>query len=63
MVSMARRLIILYLQLVVDQAMEVVDEYQSKILKLEHDILVKPSMKAVRYRGCLQVIHLDPSAE
>ena len=35
---------------VVDRAMEVVDEYQNKILKLEHDILIKPSMKSVRYR-------------
>lgn len=35
---------------VVDQAMEVVEEYQHKILKLEHDVLIKPSMKSVRYR-------------
>lgn len=34
---------------VVDQAMEVVDEYQHKILKLEHDVLIKPDLKSVRY--------------
>ena len=27
-----------------------VDEYHSKLLKLEHDILLKPKMKTVRYR-------------
>ncbi|OCB88993.1 hypothetical protein A7U60_g3800 [Sanghuangporus baumii] len=37
------------LDLIVDQALEVVDEYQHKILKLERDILVKPKMKTVRY--------------
>ncbi|KAH8119713.1 hypothetical protein DFH11DRAFT_1753526 [Phellopilus nigrolimitatus] len=37
------------LDLIVDQALEVVDEYQHKILKLEHDILIKPRMKTVRY--------------
>ncbi|EJC98797.1 uncharacterized protein FOMMEDRAFT_149129 [Fomitiporia mediterranea MF3/22] len=37
------------LDLVVDQALEVVDKYQDKILKLEHDILIKPKMKTVRY--------------
>ena len=37
------------LYIVVDQAMEVVDEYQNKILKLEHNILIKPKMKTVRY--------------
>lgn len=34
--------------IVVDQALEVVDEYQQKILKLEHDILIKPKMRTVR---------------
>ena len=32
-----------------DQALEVVDEYQKKILKLEHDVLIQPNMKTVRY--------------
>ena len=35
---------------VVDQALEVVEEYQSKILKLEQAVLLKPSMKHVRRR-------------
>jgi hypothetical protein len=34
---------------VVDSALEVVDEYHTKILKLEHDILLKPKMKTIRY--------------
>jgi Mg2+ and Co2+ transporter CorA len=37
------------LDLIVDEVMEVVDEYQSQILKLEHEILLKPKMKTVRY--------------
>ena len=36
--------------LVVDQALEVVEEYQSKILKLEQAVLLKPNMKHVRRR-------------
>jgi len=36
------------LDLIVDQALEVIDEYQNSILKLEHDILIKPKMKSVR---------------
>jgi Mg2+ and Co2+ transporter CorA len=39
------------LDLVVDQAVEVVEEYQKKILKLEGDILLQPKMKSVRYRA------------
>ena len=35
---------------VVDQALEVVEEYQSKILKLEQSVLLKPNMKHVRRR-------------
>lgn len=35
---------------VVDQAMEVIEDYQSKILKLEQAVLLKPSMKHVRRR-------------
>lgn len=31
-----------------DQALEVVDEYQQRILKLEHDVLIKPKMRTVR---------------
>ena len=34
--------------LVVDQALEVVEEYQKRILKLEKAVLLKPSMKHVR---------------
>jgi len=37
------------LDLVVDHAVEVVEEYQKKIFKLERDILLKPKMKSVRY--------------
>ena len=33
---------------VVDQALEVVEEYQNKILRLERAVLLKPSMKHVR---------------
>lgn len=36
------------LDLTVDQALEVVEEYQQKILKLEHDVLIKPKMRTVR---------------
>jgi Mg2+ and Co2+ transporter CorA len=36
------------LDLIVDEAMEVIDEYQGKILKLEHKVLLKPNMKTVR---------------
>ena len=34
--------------LVVDSALEVVEEYQHKILKLEQAVLIKPNMKHVR---------------
>ncbi|KAL5494805.1 hypothetical protein ACEPAI_267 [Sanghuangporus weigelae] len=44
------------LDLIVDQALEVVDEYQHKILKLERDILIKPKMKTVR---CLHIMSGD----
>ncbi|KAL0952003.1 hypothetical protein HGRIS_008654 [Hohenbuehelia grisea] len=37
------------LDLIVDQAMEVIDEYHDKIKKFERDILLKPKMKTVRY--------------
>ncbi|KAI0658336.1 hypothetical protein C8Q70DRAFT_189962 [Cubamyces menziesii] len=40
--------------LVVDQALEVVDEYQGKILKIEQAVLLKPSMKTVRRLHILQ---------
>lgn len=33
---------------VVDEAMEVIQEYQSRILKLEQAVLLKPHMKHVR---------------
>ena len=35
---------------VVDQALEVVEEYQGRILKIEQAVLLKPSMKTVRRR-------------
>ncbi len=35
-----------------DQALEVVDEYQGRILKIEQAVLLKPSMKTVRRRKC-----------
>ncbi|KAI0673968.1 hypothetical protein C8Q78DRAFT_663457 [Trametes maxima] len=42
------------LDLVVDQALEVVEEYQGKILKIEQAVLFKPSMKTVRRLHILQ---------
>ncbi|TCD67881.1 hypothetical protein EIP91_011815 [Steccherinum ochraceum] len=42
------------IDLMVDQALEVVEEYQSKILSLEHNVLLKPSMKSVRRLHILQ---------
>ncbi|KAI0348334.1 hypothetical protein BDW22DRAFT_1350517 [Trametopsis cervina] len=42
------------LDLVVDQALEVVEEYQHKILKLEQAVLLKASMKHVRRLHILQ---------
>lgn len=36
------------IDLVVDSALEIVEEYQSKILSLEQHVLIKPSMKSVR---------------
>jgi Mg2+ and Co2+ transporter CorA len=33
---------------VVDRILEIMDEYQDKINELEHDVLLKPSMNAVR---------------
>ncbi|KAI0327693.1 hypothetical protein GY45DRAFT_1283295 [Cubamyces sp. BRFM 1775] len=42
------------IDLVVDQALEVVDEYQGKILKIEQAVLLKPSMKTVRRLHILQ---------
>ncbi|KAI5114896.1 hypothetical protein M0805_001812, partial [Coniferiporia weirii] len=44
------------LDLIVDQALEVVDEYQTKIFKLEREVLVKPKMKTVR---CLHIMSGD----
>ena len=38
--------------IVVDQALEVVEEYQGRILKIEQAVLLKPSMKTVRRRQC-----------
>ncbi|TBU26615.1 hypothetical protein BD311DRAFT_725745 [Dichomitus squalens] len=42
------------LDLVVDQALEVVEEYQGRILKIEQAVLLKPSMKTVRRLHILQ---------
>ncbi|OSD01191.1 hypothetical protein PYCCODRAFT_1436682 [Trametes coccinea BRFM310] len=42
------------LDLVVDQALEVVEEYQGKILKIEQAVLLRPSMKTVRRLHILQ---------
>ncbi|EMD32609.1 hypothetical protein CERSUDRAFT_118647 [Gelatoporia subvermispora B] len=42
------------LDLVVDQALEVVEEYQSKILKLEQAVLLKPDMTTVRRLHIIQ---------
>ncbi|RPD82705.1 hypothetical protein L226DRAFT_476045 [Lentinus tigrinus ALCF2SS1-7] len=42
------------IDLVVDQALEVVEEYQGKILKIEQAVLLKPSMKTVRRLHILQ---------
>ncbi|KAH9930279.1 uncharacterized protein B0H18DRAFT_873237 [Fomitopsis serialis] len=35
------------IDLIVDQALEVVEEYQGKILKIERDVLIRPKMKTV----------------
>jgi len=40
----------LYPSLVVDSTLEIVDAYQRKIIDLEHQILVRPKMTAVRQR-------------
>ncbi|EPQ53988.1 hypothetical protein GLOTRDRAFT_130378 [Gloeophyllum trabeum ATCC 11539] len=37
------------MDLIVDRAMEVVDEYQGRILKLERQVLMNPKLKTVRY--------------
>ncbi|KZT20464.1 hypothetical protein NEOLEDRAFT_868956 [Neolentinus lepideus HHB14362 ss-1] len=37
------------IDLIVDKAMEVVEEYQGRILKLERQVLIRPKMKTVRY--------------
>ena len=44
---------VLILSIVVDKALEVVDAYQDKLLKLEHQVLVKPDVNTVRYRKSL----------
>lgn len=44
---------------VVDRILEVVNEYQLRINKLEHDIMLNPSMDSVRSRGSLE-IHVTP---
>lgn len=36
---------------VVDAALEVVEEYQAKILKIEQEVLLKPGMETVRRRA------------
>lgn len=47
---------------VVDQALEVIEEYQSRILKLEQAVLLKPAMKHVRRRKSLQVQFLSAAS-
>ncbi|KAH9951017.1 hypothetical protein B0H21DRAFT_818847 [Amylocystis lapponica] len=42
------------LDLIVDQALEIVDEYQGKLDEIEHTVLIKPSMKTVRSLHVLQ---------
>ncbi|OCH85874.1 hypothetical protein OBBRIDRAFT_797715, partial [Obba rivulosa] len=42
------------IDLVVDQALEVVEDYQGKILAIEEAVLIKPSMKTVRQLHILQ---------
>ena len=44
-----------YLRLVVDAALEVVEEYQAKILKIEQEVLLNPSMETVRRRASLSL--------
>lgn len=41
-----------FARVVVDQALEVVEEYQNKILRLERAVLLKPNMKHVRRCTC-----------
>jgi len=40
------------LDLIVDNTLEVVDEYQRKILSLEHRVLVRPNVRTVQSRTC-----------
>ncbi|GBE77307.1 hypothetical protein SCP_0101800 [Sparassis crispa] len=42
------------LDLIVDQALEVVEEYQSKILNIEQAVLIKPNVRTVRRLHILQ---------
>ncbi|KZT02232.1 uncharacterized protein LAESUDRAFT_685689, partial [Laetiporus sulphureus 93-53] len=42
------------LDLIVDSALEVVEEYQGKLLKIEQEVLLKPSMATVRGLHILQ---------
>ncbi|EIN14276.1 hypothetical protein PUNSTDRAFT_80502 [Punctularia strigosozonata HHB-11173 SS5] len=42
------------LDLIVDRALEVIDEYQARILALEHDVLLKPRMDTVKFLHILQ---------
>ncbi|KZT73375.1 hypothetical protein DAEQUDRAFT_721973 [Daedalea quercina L-15889] len=42
------------LDLIVDSALEVVEEYQAKILRIEQEVLIKPSMETVRRLHILQ---------
>ena len=47
---------------VVDSALEVIDAYHDRILKLEHDVLLKPSMKIVRSRTSPRIVSKQPHA-
>ncbi|PPQ78053.1 hypothetical protein CVT25_015598 [Psilocybe cyanescens] len=46
------------LDLVVDRVLEIVDEYQVKIDKLEHDILLNPVMRSVRSPDDYSTVHI-----
>ncbi|KAH9941962.1 hypothetical protein B0H21DRAFT_824296 [Amylocystis lapponica] len=42
------------LDLIVDQALEIADEYQGRLFEIEHTVLIRPSMKTVRSLHVLQ---------
>jgi hypothetical protein len=51
---------------VVDKALEVIDEYHSKIVKFEREILIKPDIATIRNRMFSYLLsdpHLTSSAQ